>query len=400
MALEHYVEQNCAISESMLMTYVKRLRCACAPGVDGIMAEHIKWAEKSKVISAICNMIGLCVKFGIVPDTFMTGLLIPLLKKPHSDPSVPKNYRPVVISTTFSKLMEIHILENCGIHEFHDLQFGFIPNRGTSMAVTLTHDVMEHFISRGTPVYACSLDAEGAFDSLPHAIMFQKTVGLIPDIFWRILVFWYRGLVVRIRWAGALSKDIRIWKGTRQGGLSSPFVFNTFYKDLVQGLSDMQCGTKIDSTTYNVFCYADDLLVTSATVTGLQKLLDYAEQFITSHGLRFNPIKTQCITFGKSRFSHRSWYLSGVALEEATRITYLGVTLSNDSCAHSNDRTKSAKRAYYALQGAGICANGTSTETLVHLYQAAIRPVLMYGLVCVHQNKTAIDDARSARDDY
>ena len=65
--------------------------------------------------------------------------------------------------------MEIHILENCGIHEFHDLQFGFIPNRGTSMAVTLTHDVMEHFISRGTPVYVCSLDAEGAFDSLPHA---------------------------------------------------------------------------------------------------------------------------------------------------------------------------------------------------------------------------------------
>ena len=81
MALEHYIEQNCAISESMLMTYVKRLRCACVPGVDGIMAEYIKWAANSKVISAICNMIGLCVKFGIVPGTFMTGLLIPLLKK-------------------------------------------------------------------------------------------------------------------------------------------------------------------------------------------------------------------------------------------------------------------------------------------------------------------------------
>ena len=59
----------------------------------------------------------------------------------------------------------------------------------------------------------------------------------------------------------------------------------------------MQCGTKIDSTTYNVFCYADDLLVTSATITGLHKPLDYAEQFITSHDLRFNPIKTQCVTF-------------------------------------------------------------------------------------------------------
>ena len=259
------------------------------------------------------------------------------------------------------------------------------------MAVALAHDVTEYFISRGTPVYACSLDAEGAFDSLPHAIMFQKTIGVIPDMFWRILVFWYSGLVVRIRWAGILSRDIRIWKGTRQGGLSSPFMFNTFYKDLVQGLSDMQCGTKIDSATFNVFCYADDLLVTSTTITGLQKLLDYAEHYIRTHGLRFNPTKTQCITFGKSKFSSRRWYLDGVALEEVQRITYLGVTLSNDSGDHSNDRIKSARRAFYALQGAGICDHGTSTETLTHLYQAAIRPVLTYGLVCVHQNKAATD---------
>ena len=132
------------------------------------------------------------------------------------------------------------------------------------------------------------------------------------------------------------------------------------------------------------------------TITGLQKLLDYAEQFITFHGLLFNLIKTQCITFGKSRFSNRSLCLSGVALEEVMRITYLGVTLSNYSCGHSNDRTKSAKRAYYALQGAAICTNGTNTETLVHLYQAAIRPVLMY-LVCVHQNKTAIDDVEKCQ---
>ena len=60
------------------------LRCVCAPGADGIMAEHIKWAENSKVISAICNMIGLCVKFGIVPGTFKTGTSDTTVEKTHT----------------------------------------------------------------------------------------------------------------------------------------------------------------------------------------------------------------------------------------------------------------------------------------------------------------------------
>ena len=90
---------------------------------------------------------------GIVPDTSTKGLLIPLLKKPNSDPSIAKNYRPIIISTTFSKLIEIHMLEQCNEHEFHDLQFGFVPNRSTTMAATLTYDVFNYCVSRGSPVY-------------------------------------------------------------------------------------------------------------------------------------------------------------------------------------------------------------------------------------------------------
>ena len=60
-------------------------------------------------------MITICVRYGIVPDTSTKGLLIPLLKKPNSDPSIAKNYRPIIISTTFSKLIEIHMLEQCMI---------------------------------------------------------------------------------------------------------------------------------------------------------------------------------------------------------------------------------------------------------------------------------------------
>ncbi len=97
------------------------------------------------------------------------------------------NYRPIVLSVTFAKLLEIHILEESGEHEFHDMQFGVIPGRSTAMAAALAHDVIDHCNSNGSPVYACSLDVEAAFDGIPHSIMFQKVQDVLQDKFWRVL---------------------------------------------------------------------------------------------------------------------------------------------------------------------------------------------------------------------
>ena len=109
-------------------------------------------------------MLSVCIIYGIVPDSFTKRLLIPLIKKPNIDPSIAKHYRPVVISTTFSKLLEVHIIEQWGENEFHDMQFGFVES----------HDVLDHCLCNGSPVYVCSLDAESAFDSIPHAILLKK----------------------------------------------------------------------------------------------------------------------------------------------------------------------------------------------------------------------------------
>ena len=326
-------------------------------------------------------------------DSIAKGLLIPLLKKPTSDPTVPKNYRPIVVSTTFSKLLEIHILSMCGEHEFHDLQFGFVGSRGTSMAVSLTHDVIDYCVSRGSAVYVCALDAEGAFDGIPHSIMFAKAMNVIPALYWRLLIYWYSRLTVYIRWGEQTSDAINIRKGTRQGGLSSPFIFNLLYQDVVAKLSGMPCGIAINSVTYNLCCYADDLLLCSLTVSGLQRLIDEANSYITSHGLRFNPAKTKCVTFGKSPYNDRKWSLDDVTLDEADHVVHLGVILANDTKSHTKARIKSARRAFYALQGAGLCVNGTSSDTITHIYTTAIRPVLLYGLECIYQCKTVINDA-------
>jgi len=62
-------------------------------------------------------MLSLCHNYGIIPNALSQGLLVPLLKKPTLDPTLPQHSRPVTVSCTLSKLLELYILDVSGYHE-------------------------------------------------------------------------------------------------------------------------------------------------------------------------------------------------------------------------------------------------------------------------------------------
>ena len=112
-------------------------------------------------------------------------------------------------------------------------------------------------------------------------------------------MYWKRA---RVKWCRKLSTKIDVCVGTRQSGISSPFLFNIFYQDLVEKLSKCSGGILINNDTYNVFCYADGLILTSLGVTGLQELIDIANSYITEHGLKFNPTKSNLYNTWMQKF--------------------------------------------------------------------------------------------------
>ena len=127
-----------------------------------------------------------------------------------------------------------------------------------------------------------------------------------------------------------MSEPIKICKGTRQRWLSSPFLINFFYQDLVNELSQCTGGININNVSFNVFCYADELMLASLTFSGLQHIIDVANKYITEHRLRFNPSKTECTIFGNCNLApHLDWMLNSVKLKESDSVNYLGVTLSH-----------------------------------------------------------------------
>ena len=156
---------------------MKQLKPGCAPGVEGISPEHVKYGVNTVLPVLGPHLFTVCIQYGVVPESFSKGLLIP---KPNIVPStcMPKHYRPDTVSIILSKYL---ILEQCPSHKFSDSQHGFVAGRGCSMATVLAHDVGVYANASGSTVFYCSLDTEGAFDSLPppgilsNSILFCST---------------------------------------------------------------------------------------------------------------------------------------------------------------------------------------------------------------------------------
>ena len=69
-------------------------------------------------------------------------------------------------------------------------------------------------------------------------------------------------------------------------------------------------------------------MLTSLTATGLQTMINVADKYITDHGLKFNPSKSECTIFGKGHLDPPpEWRLGGTHLVQTNSVNYLGVTL-------------------------------------------------------------------------
>ena len=375
-------------TEYMLKKYIKALKLGTSPGSDGILSEHLKFALDTNILSHLCKVITICFQYSVVPKSFINGLLVPILKKPTLDPTLAKNYRPVTVSSIVSKILELYIIDECSDFKFNSYQFGFIKGRGTATATTFVNDVISYFDFKGSPLFICTLDAEGAYDGIPHPILFKKAIGVIPDCSRKLLHNWYSNMTVQVKW-DRLSNPIKVSKGTRQGGLTSSFLFNLFYKDMIDELESHSGGCAVDNMKLNVFCYADDLLLVSTSVTGLQGLINCANMYVTKHGLKFNPGKTKCLITGKNPFvSIPSWYLNENILQICENFDYLGVHIGNKgNNVHVESRISSCRRAFYTLQSAGLCKKGLDVESAIYVFKSACRSIFTYGCETMYLSK-------------
>ncbi len=405
-----HVEENFVQLRDLVITHIitpeevkkciLKLKRNSSPGIDGITGEFLINGASNILFGHLASLYSTILSYNCVPTIFNTGVMIPILKKPTLSPSIPGNYRPIIVSSLFSKVFELLIFP-CNV-QLNDNQFGFRPGFGVHNGINLLNDLMCYSKSTKSNMFLCSLDAEKCFDSIWHDSLFYKLYNVLPSIHWRFLRKWYTVLDVVIKWNGTIQYNsyFKVTRGTRQGSILSPVLFNVFLSDLMEELSNCDTGIRVGNYLLNSFAYADDVSLFSSIVPGLQILIDRCADYAALWRFNFGIKKTNCMSVGKDCFSSQpSWYLNGVQINTVSNIDILGVNFCSSARydEHIKSRVHKCKRSMYSLSNVGMCYPGLKTESKVHLYKTTCLPTLMYGLDCISLTKRNIHDIQSAQ---
>ena len=112
----------------------------------------------------------------------------------------------------------------------------------------------------------------------------------VDRVFLRVVLFIYQNQQCDVKWGGKYSIRFLVSNGVRQGAVSSPLLFSVYIDDLFKLLRNSGLGCHIANVFFACFGYADDLLLLSASRSGLQELVKICEKFAKIKGLtQSNP---------------------------------------------------------------------------------------------------------------
>ena len=278
-----------------------------------------------------------CLSHGYISENLLVCAVILLVKSDQKATDDSGNYRGIALSSLILKIFDWVVLILCEYElKCDDNQFGFQSNSSTIMCTWSVIEVINWFTSRGTPIYACLLDYRKAFDLVNHVKMFENLIsrGLSPIII-RLMILMYLTQRCYIRWGNARSYSFGVTNGTRQGSVFSPQGgFTTYIDPLIAALRSSGFGCIINQFWYGAFFYADDGILLSTSIEGLQNMVNICELHALENDLMFStdPIpsksKTKCIAFPHGATADMpAIILNGDKLPWVERAVHIGNTL-------------------------------------------------------------------------
>ena len=337
------------VNNSEIYEAIKSLDNNKTCGLDGIYAEHLKYAS-----DRVIPLLGMCFTslfvHGILPDSLMSVVLVPIIKNKCGNINSQDNYRPIALASIISKVMEKVILNRIEIFLLTNKnQFGFKKGHGTDQCIYVLKEVINLYNSLNTCISTCFLDASKAFDRVNHQLLFQKLEKRkVPGYIIRILTFWYEHQTMSVQWGNLLSESFHVSNGVRQGGILSSYLFNVYIDDLSTRLNGLSIGCKLGDLLINHLMYADDLVLISPSTRGLFKLIAECQKYGLEFDILYNPLKSAVMFFKPkcmNNINMPTFKICNENIKVENKYTYLGHILT-DSLSDDLDILRQRKKIY------------------------------------------------------
>ena len=110
--------------------------------------------------------------------------------------------------------------------EINDMQFRFMPGRGTIDAIFILHQLQEKHMAANKTLYMAFVDPEKAFDRVPRSVIWwaMRKLG-IEEWLVRVVQAMYENVSSRVRVGDGFSDAFGVKVGVHQGSVLSPLLF-------------------------------------------------------------------------------------------------------------------------------------------------------------------------------
>ena len=185
----------------------------------------------------------------------------------------------------------------------------------------------------------------------------------------------------RIKWKNFLSQTFQDIFGVNQGGVTSPYLFKSFLKDLTDELDDT-CGVVMFNQIIKHLLWADDLFLVSTSAEKMQKQINNLGSYCKKWQLIINTMKTKIMVFGKQNVPDDYFQLNGNTIVISDKYTYVGNEVTDAgnpfSCIYESIIQKCYRSCYKIRE---YCQQiGQLPPTLsVHFFDTLLMPIIEYG---------------------
>ena len=250
-------------------------------GPSGIVPEMLK-ASGDTGARLVVDLANDMVRNGVIPSDWEDSFIINIYKG-KGDALERGNYRGLKLLDHVMKGME-RVIEKI-IRErisIDDMQFGFMPGRGTTDAIFILRQLQEKHLAKNKKLYFAFVDLEKAFDRVPRKVWWAMRKLGIEEWIVRFVQAMYNNTRSRVRVNNTYSDEFGVKVGVHQGSVLSPLIRHCTRSFVLR----VPHGDTLGS------------VISAETEEGLKMKLNKWKTEMEAKGLRVNMGKTKIMVSG------------------------------------------------------------------------------------------------------